>query len=80
MQENSLGKIIIYKNCLEIFLYYKDSNNQSKFLPSILSTDLFFNKYSFRRHVIEFKDILNLKQLTVKKLNNFSFLSEFNNK
>ena len=74
MQEISLGKIIIYKNCLEIFLYNKDPNNRSKFLPSILSTDLFFSKFSFRRHVIEFKDILNLKQLTVKEVNNFSFV------
>ena len=60
MQEDLSGKVLIYKDFLEIYLYNKDSNNQSGIFRSRLITDFILNKNSFRHHFIEFKNILNL--------------------
>lgn len=67
MRKDCSGKVFIYKDFLEIFLYNKDSNNQSKVFRSILITDFILNKNSFRHHFISFKDILNLKQFAIIK-------------
>jgi hypothetical protein len=66
MQEDFFGKVFIYKNSLEIFLYNKDSNNR-RILRSSFITDFILNKNTFRHHFIEFKNILNLKQFAIIK-------------
>lgn len=66
MQKDLSGKVFIYEDSLEVFLYDKDSNNQSGIFRSFLITDFILHKNSFRHHFIAFEDILNLKQFTVK--------------
>lgn len=66
MQKDFIGKVIIYEDSLEIFLYNKESNNRRIF-RSIFITDFILNKNSFRHHFIAFEDILNLKQFAIIK-------------
>lgn len=67
IQEDFLGKVIIYEDSFEIFLYNKESNDQSRVVRSIFITDFILNKNSFRHHFVALEDILNLKQFAVIK-------------
>jgi hypothetical protein len=67
MQKDLSGKVFIYKDFLEIYLYNKDYNNQNEIFRCILIMDFISDKNSFRNHFIEFKNILNLKQFAIIK-------------
>jgi hypothetical protein len=69
MRKDLSGKIVIYEDSFEVYLYNKDSNNQNEIFRSIFITDFILNKNSFRHHFVDLEDIdiLNLKQFAVIK-------------